>query len=79
MITKEIFIESIEAIQKQMEYDIKISESLGEVFPNAHAANLLPDNHFLHNALLGLLQHCMDDERPSTTGQSWIEYSNLSF
>lgn len=69
--TKELFIKAINALEEQTKYDISISEKLGEVFPNAHAANLLPDNHILHNMLLELLQEAMND---NVKGISWIEH-----
>ena len=67
---KELFLKSIEALQKQIQLDISISEKLGEAFPNCHSDNLLPDNHFLYNALLEVLQVAMND----TQEPSWIEY-----
>jgi len=71
---KELFIRSIDALQKQIQYDISVSEKLGEVFTNSYSANLLPDNHFLHNALLEVLQVAMNDTELCPQGQSWIEY-----
>ena len=47
---KEIFIEAIEAIQKQVALDIEVSKHLGKSFPDAFEANLLPKKHFLQNA-----------------------------
>lgn len=58
---KELFIMSIEAIQKQKEHDFAVAENLSKVFPNAFEANLLPDNHFLYDAATKLLQVAMDD------------------
>ncbi len=52
---RETFIESIEAIAQQIRFDIEVSKKLGEAFPNAHTANLLPDNHFVSNALMKVL------------------------
>ena len=71
---KRLFIKSIEALQKQIEYDVQVSEHLGKAFPNSHTANLLPENHFLHNALLEVLQDAMNDNELCEYGQSWIEY-----
>ena len=65
---KETFIEAIEAIANQLKFDIEISEKLGEAFPNAHTANLLPDNHFLCNAIIKVLNEEMNDD------QGWIEW-----
>ena len=71
---KELFIEAIEAIQKQVQLDIEISKHLGKAFPDAFEANLLPKNHFLQNALLHILQVEMNDLQLCELGQSWIEY-----
>lgn len=72
--TKELFIKSIAAIQLQIENDIKVAEKLSEAFPSSFQANLLPDNHWLQNALLEILQVQMDDEFDPTYNKSWIEY-----
>ena len=71
---KETFIEAIEAIAQQIIFDIEASKKLGEAFPNAHTANLLPDNHFVSNALMKVLQEEMDDNDLCKYGQSWIEW-----
>lgn len=71
---KEIFIEAIEAIQKQVALDIEVSKHLGKAFPDAFDANLLPKNHFLQNALLHVLQVEMNDLQLCEHEQSWIEY-----
>ena len=71
---KELFVKSIEAIQKQIEYDIEVSKNLGKAFPNAFHPNLLPENHLLHNALLEVLKVSMNDTELCEYGQSWIEY-----
>ena len=71
---KETFINAIDAIEKQIRFDIEISEKLGEVFPSAHTANLFPDNHFVINALMEVLQVVMNDNEVCKYGQSWIEW-----
>jgi predicted RNA-binding Zn-ribbon protein involved in translation (DUF1610 family) len=71
---KQFFIESIVAIQLQIQHDILVSEKLGEAFPNSFKANLLPDNHWLQNALVKNLQIAMNDEFDTKYKQSWIEY-----
>lgn len=71
---RETFIESIEAIAQQIRFDIEVSKKLGEAFPNAHTANLLPDNHFVSNALMKVLQEEMKDNEVCKYGQSWIEW-----
>lgn len=68
MITKELFVETIESIRLQYEHDEKWSSSIGKLFPNAFDANLEYDNHFANNALLKLLQVQLKDD------VSWIEY-----
>lgn len=65
---KETFIEAIEAIENQLRYDIEFSNKLGDAFPNAFQANLLPDNHFLSNALIKVLQEVMNDN------ENWIAW-----
>ena len=72
--TKELFTKSILAIQCQNQHDIVVAEKLGEVFPNAFKANLLPDNHWLQNSLIENLQIAMNDEFDTKYNQSWIEY-----
>ena len=71
---RETFIEAIEAIANQIRFDIEVSKKLGEAFPNAHTANLLPDNHFVSNALMKVLQEEMNDNELCKYGQSWIEW-----
>ena len=71
---KELFIEAIEAIQKQLQLDREVSEHLGKAFPYAFEANLLPRNNFLQNALIHVLQVEMNDLPLCEHGQSWIEY-----
>jgi hypothetical protein len=65
---KETFIKAIEALEKQENYNFEFSEKLGKCFPNAHSANLLPDNHFLSNILIQILQEEMNDM------DNWIEW-----
>jgi hypothetical protein len=71
---KELFIECIDAIQKQINLDKEIAGHLSKAFPDAFEANLLPKNHFLSNALIHVLQHEMNDLTLCDLGQSWIEY-----
>ena len=71
---RETFIEAIEAIENQIRFDIEFSNKLGEAFPNAYTANLLPDNHFVSNALMKVLQDEMNDNQVCKYGQSWIEW-----
>lgn len=71
---KQLFIEAIDAIQQQCELDEKVSKHLGQAFPDAFEANLLPKNHFLQNILLKILQTEMNDLENVECGASWIEY-----
>ena len=66
---RETFIEAIDAIESQIRFDIEVSKKLGEAFPNAHTANLLPDNHFISNALMKVLKDEMNDNQ-----EGWIEW-----
>lgn len=59
---KETFVQAINTIEKQMKLDVEISESLGRAFPNAHTANLLPENHIIIEAFMDLLRDEMDDK-----------------
>lgn len=68
--TKELFIESITALKNQYDFDKKIAKNLSKAFPNAFEANLFPDNHYLSNALIKVLQIEMNDFH----SESWIEY-----
>ena len=71
---KQLFIEAIDAIQQQCEFDIEVSKNLGKAFPDAFKANLMPKNHYLQNALLKILQTEMNDLGNVECGASWIEY-----
>ncbi|MBK7380670.1 MAG: hypothetical protein IPJ03_17065 [Ignavibacteriales bacterium] len=66
---KELFIGAIEAIQKQIEYDIEVSKHFGKAFPDAFEANLLPNNNILRDALINVLKTEMNDLE-----DNWIEY-----
>lgn len=66
---KELFIETIEQLRLQDELDRQVSFYLGKVFPNAFEANLLPDNHFLRDQIIKLLEVEMGDVK-----DKWIDY-----
>jgi hypothetical protein len=68
IISRETFIESIDAIRNQIERDMLVSEHLGKAFPSAHAANLIPDNSLLSDALINVLSEAMGDK------SGWIEW-----
>ena len=67
---KQTFIDCINALEKQTKQDIANSELLAKVFKDSHSANLLPDNHYLTNILLRILQEEFKDK----SEHSWIEY-----
>lgn len=71
---KNTFINAINALEIQIRHDIKQSEKLGDAFPNVHTANLLPDNHFISDALMQVLKEAMNDVKSCEFGQSWIEW-----
>lgn len=70
MINKDLFIETIEAIDKQDDWDIMNAERLGDVYENSFSANLIYNNSYLQNALIKILQVEFKDEHAN----SWIEY-----
>lgn len=71
---KQTFIDCINALEKQTRQDIANYELLAKVFKDSHSANLLPDNHFVSNALMKVLQDEMNDNQVCKYGQSWIEW-----
>jgi hypothetical protein len=66
--TKELFIESIEALEKQYRWDEECNQMLEKVFQDS--SMLFYDNHYLSNHLLKILQVEFND----LTAHSWIEY-----
>jgi hypothetical protein len=66
--TKELFIESIEALEKQYKWDEECNQMLEKVFQDS--SMLFYDNHYLSNQLLKILQVEFNDEN----ALSWIEY-----
>ena len=67
---KQTFIDCVNALEKQTRQDIANSELLAKVFKDSHRANLLPDNHYITNILIRILQ----EEFKDNTAHSWIEY-----
>ena len=67
---KQTFIDCINALEKQKKQDIANSELLAKVFKDSHSANLLPDNQYLTNMLIRILQEEFKDK----SADSWIEY-----
>lgn len=66
--TKELFIETMNALQAQYSHDAECSKAAGIIFPDTHMG--LYDNHRLTNQLIKLLQISFNDEHRD----SWIEY-----
>ena len=67
-ITKELFVETIEALEKQHRHDQKCSEAFRVILPNDYISNY--KNHYLQNQLVKLLQIALKDNHK----HSWIEY-----
>jgi len=58
---KDLFIQTINAMKAQAEYDNAFCEHMGKAFPDAFTANLLPNNRELTTALLRILKSQMND------------------
>lgn|SRR5574344_1308264 len=67
---KQTFIDCINALEKQTRQDIANSELLAKVFKYSHSANLLPDNQYLTNIIIRILQ----EEYKDKSAHSCIEY-----
>ncbi|WP_339145006.1 hypothetical protein, partial [Croceitalea sp. MTPC5] len=66
--SKELFIKTINEIEKQHRHDIKCSEAFRVILPNDYISNYA--NHWLQNQLVKVLQLAMNDNHK----YSWIEY-----
>lgn len=66
--SKELFIETINEIEKQHRHDSKCSEAFRVILPNDHISNYA--NHWLQNQLIKVLQIAMNDNHK----HSWIGY-----
>lgn len=66
--SKELFIETIDAIKKQYLHDSKCSKAFQTILPNDHISSYV--NHYLENQLVKILQIVMNDNPKD----SWIEY-----
>lgn len=66
--SKELFVETINEIEKQHRHDSKCSEAFKVILPNDYTSNY--DNHWLQNQLVKVLQIAMNDNHKD----SWIEY-----
>ena len=66
--TKELFIETINEIEKQHNHDRKCSDAFKVLLPNDYTS--VYANHWLQNQLLKILQIAMKDNNRD----GWIEY-----
>jgi len=66
--TKEMFVKTINEIEKQHRHDCKCSEAFKVLLPNDYTSGY--DNHCLQNKLVEILQIAMNDNHKD----SWIEY-----
>lgn len=66
--SKELFVETINEIEKQHRHDSKCSEAFRVILPNDYISNYA--NHWLQNQLVKVLQIAMNDNHKD----SWIEY-----
>ena len=71
---KELFVKTIEEMEKQYRHDREFAHKMAELFPEAHGGNLFYANHFLSNALLEVLSVAMGDEKNAEPGTTWIEH-----
>jgi hypothetical protein len=67
-VTKDLFIETIQEIHKQVEHDRKCADAFKVILPEDHISTY--KNHWLQNQLIKCLQLAMNDNH----GHSWIEY-----
>ena len=69
-ITREHFIEIIEAMKNQCDYDILCCGYASKIYPDAFEANLIYNNSHLSNTLFKLIQMAFNDDQ----APSWIEH-----
>lgn len=65
---KETFIQAIEAIQKQAKLNDRINRTLAGI-----GIDYMPDNHYVENALIDILNEEMDDTEIKALGLTNIE------
>lgn len=65
---KELFIDTLQKLKKQMEYDSMFADNLNKCFPNAFSGNLLYENGHLFDAVLDILIKETNDRG------NWIDY-----
>jgi len=66
--SRNLFIETINEIEKQHRHDSKCSEAFRVILPNDYISNYA--NHWLQNQIVKVLQLAMNDNHKD----SWIEY-----
>ena len=66
--SKELFIETISEIEKQVRHDSKCSDAFEVLLPSDYISSY--DNSFLKNQLIKIIQVAMNDKHKD----SWIEY-----
>ena len=66
--SRELFVETINEIEKQYEHDRKCSDAFKVILPNDYVSNYA--NHWLQNQLLKVIQIAMNDDHK----YSLIEY-----
>ena len=66
--SKELFVETIKAIEKQYRHDSRCSKAFEIILPNDHISNYA--NHYLQDQLIKIIQIAMNDLHRN----SWIEY-----
>lgn len=73
-ITKELFLESIEALKAQSEHDKKCSEAFEVILPHDHVS--LYDNDRVVGQLVKILKVLTEDSHPNFDDGSpgWIDY-----
>jgi len=68
LITKELFIETMNMIEKQMEHDHKCNNAFSIILPNDYTSGY--DSHWIFNQLLKLIKLAFNDDNKD----SWIDY-----
>jgi hypothetical protein len=66
--TKELFIETMNALTEQYEHDIKCVRAFEVILPNSHIS--MYDDSRLYSQIIKILRIQMDDD----TDVSWIDY-----
>lgn len=74
MISKKLFVDTLNSIQKQRDIDREFSDGLGKVFKEVHSYLLKPNTDTITDALIVMLQHVMNDVYRDEYGNTWITY-----